>query len=145
MVVSLGENAELSSQVSSLTSDLATTKEELRRTEIKLTTIMEYFQQKELDLHSKLEAGEQNRRQIESLVSEAEGKEKKREEDREMQRQELENLKAQMKEIEASYFSQTKNHERRAEECAVSGRSVHACAVRKIMLSCAYRADGVYV
>ena len=107
-------------QVSTLTSDLTSTREELRRTEIKLSTIMEYFQQKEMDLHSKLEAGEQNRKQFESLVSEAEEKERVREEDREAQRKELENLKAQMKEIEASYFSQTKNHERRAEECAVS-------------------------
>ena len=106
--------------MSTLETKLTSTSEELRKTEIKLSAITEYFQQKELDLHSKLEAGEQTRRQFESYVSEAVDKEKARENDRDMQRKELENLRAEMKDIEASYLSQAKSHEKRAEECAVS-------------------------
>lgn len=53
-------------------------------------------------------------------MTEAADKEKAREADREQRRKEVENLRAEMKEIEASYLGQAKSHEKRAEECAVS-------------------------
>ena len=115
-----GENSNLTSQVADLTEKLSSTSEDLRKTEIKLSAITEYFQQKEMDLHSKLEAGAQTRKQFESFVGDAMEKEKAREAEREQRRKEVENLRAEMKEIEASYLSQAKSHERRAEECAVS-------------------------
>lgn len=106
--------------VSSLESELKETSEEMRKTQIKMSAITEYFQQKEMDLHSKLEAGEQTRRKIEVYASDAMDKDRTREEERERERRELENLRTQMKEIEFSYIGQAKSHERRAEESAVS-------------------------
>ena len=47
-------------------------------------------------------------------MSEAVDKGKARENDREMQRKELENLRAEMKDIEASYLSQAKSHEKQS-------------------------------
>ena len=85
-----------------------------------MSGITEYFQQKELDLHSKLEAGEHTRRQFESYVNDAVDKDKAREAEREREKKELDNLRAQMKDIEASYVNQVKNHEKRAEDSAVS-------------------------
>lgn len=96
------------------------TSEELRKSEIKMSGITEYFQQKEWHLHSKLEAGEQTRRQFETYVNEAVEKDRARAAEREQEKRELENLRAQMKDIESSYIGQAKNHEKRAEDSAVS-------------------------
>lgn len=103
-----------------LEAELKSTSEELRSTQIKTSAITEYFQQKELDLHSKLEAREQTRKQFESYVNEAVDKDRAREMEREQEKKELEKLRAQMKEIEVSYINQAKSHEKRAEESAVS-------------------------
>ena len=115
-----GDNVALNLEVTSLRDQLNIKSDELRKTEIKQSAITEYFQQKELDLHSKLEAGEHTRRQFEGYLSDAEEKEKAREADREQRRKEVENLRVEMKDIEASYLGQAKSHEKRAEECAVS-------------------------
>ena len=103
-----------------LNNEVTTLKDQLREIEIKENTLSGYFKQKELELHSKLEAGEYARRQFEGYLSGAEEKEKAREADREQWRKEVENLRVVMKDIEASYLGQAKSHEKRAEECAVS-------------------------
>lgn len=125
------ENADLKSKISSLETELERTTEEMKKTEIKMAAITEYFQKKELDLHSKLEAGEQTRKQFESIASNASDKDRTRELEKEQDKKELEYLRAQMKEIEASYVNQVKNHEKRAEEFAVSERSSNEVAFKK--------------
>ena len=115
-----GENANLKASVSSLEIKLKEASEELRKAQIKMSAITEYFQQKEMDLHSKLEAGQQTRKKIEVYANEALDKDRAREEEKERERKELDNLRRQMKEIEISYISQAKNHEKRAEESSVS-------------------------
>jgi len=88
--------------------------------EIKMAGITDYFQRKEMDLHSKLEAQEQTGREFETTVNEAEKKARAREVEREQYRRTLDDLRAEMKLIETSYIGQIKSHERRAEECVVS-------------------------
>ena len=94
--------------------------EELKSTQIKKSAITEYFQQKEMDLHSKLEAGEQSRKKIEVFATEAQDKDRAREDEKERDRKELDNLRTQLKEIQTSYIGQSNIHEKRAEESAVS-------------------------
>ena len=62
-------------------------------------------------------AGE-TKRQFDSYITEAAEKERAKESD---QKRELESLRALMRSIEISYISQAKNHQKRTEDCAVSG------------------------
>lgn len=82
--------------------------------------VTEYFQEKEHTLHAKLEAGEQKRMKFENLESEAHEKAAVAEKERQKDRQELTELREQMKDIERSYINQVKNNEQRAEDAIVS-------------------------
>ena len=114
------EKARLNELVSSLETKLQTTSKELEELQIKMKGVTEYFQEKEHTLHAKLEAGEQKRLKVENLESEAHVKAAVAEQERQKDRQELNELRDQMKEIERSYISQVKNNEQRAEDAIVS-------------------------
>ena len=113
--------------VSSLEHELGETKDSLRKTEVKLAIITEYFQQKEMDLHSKLEVGEQARKKVELYANEAEDKDRARAEERVKEKDQLDRLRQQMKDLELTYVTQVKNHEKRATEATVSFVGVVFC------------------
>jgi len=110
----------LKGRVRLLEQQLKETSDSKSKLDMKLAVITEYFQKKEMDLHSKLEVGEQARKKIESFASETEEKDRARAEEREKEKEQLDHLRQQMKDIELSYVSQVKNHEKRANEATVS-------------------------
>ena len=118
---------QLKDRVSSLERELGETKDSLRKTEVKLAVITEYFQQKEMDLHSKLEVGEQARKKVESYANEAEDKDRARADERIKEKDQLDRLRQQMKDLELTYVTQVKNHEKRATEATVSFVGVVCC------------------
>ena len=91
---------------------------------MKLDIITKDFQQKEMDLHSKLEVGEQARKKIEAHTSDAEDKDRARAKERIQEKEQLDKLRQQMKDLELNYITQIKNHEKRASEATVSGLGV---------------------
>lgn len=103
---------------------------------------MEYFQKKEMDLHSKLEVGEQARKKNESYVSEAEDKDRARAEEREKEKEQLDQLRQQMKDLELNYVTQVKNHEKRASEATVSIVTTTTIATTTIFLFCTLKCVG---
>ena len=82
--------------------------------------VTEYFQEKESDLHHRLELGEINQQKYKSLETEAQEKATASEQERERERNELKELRKQMADIEKSFLSQLRSNEERAEDALVS-------------------------
>ena len=82
--------------------------------------VKEYFQEKERELHKRIEVGEVSRMRYEQLESEAQEKASIADQERQRERQELVELRDQITDIEKSYSSQIKNTELRAGDAIVS-------------------------
>ena len=121
----VGENGVLKSQVRLLEQQLKESSDSRSKLDMKLAVITEYFQKKEMDLHSKLEVGEQARRKIVTFARETEEKDCARAKERVKEKEQYDQFRQQMKDLELSYVSQVKNHEKRANEATVS-----SCVVR---------------
>lgn len=88
-----GETGALRDRVNRLEQELRETTESHSKLEVKMAAIMEYFKKKEMDLHIKLEVGEQERKKIEGFVSEAKDKDSARAEERMKEKEQLEQLR----------------------------------------------------
>ena len=82
--------------------------------------VKEYFQEKERELHKRIEVGEVSRLRYEQLESEAQEKATAADLERQRERKELMELRDQISDIEKSYSSQIKNTELRAGDAIVS-------------------------
>ena len=87
--------------------------------------VKEYFQEKERELHKRIEVGEVSRLRYEQLESEAQEKASIADQERQREKKELVELRDQISDIEKSYSSQIKNTEMRAGDAIVS----HVCSV----------------
>ena len=116
------ENERLSASHSVLESKEQKTAFQLKELELKMKGVKEYFQEKERELHRRIEAGEVSRMRYEQLESEAQEKANATDQERQRERQELVELRDQISEIEKSYSSQMKNTELRAGDAIVSSR-----------------------
>ena len=91
--------------------------------------VKEYFQEKERELHKRIEVGEVSRMRYEQLESEAQEKATVADQERQRERQELTELRDQITEIEKSYSNQIKNTELRAGDAIVSAIHCALCDV----------------
>ncbi len=129
LIVYAAENEALREQLSQVEAKEMSTAQELRELQIKMKGVTEYFQEKESDLHRKIELGEINQQKYKTLESDVKEKVAASELEREREKEELKELRKQMADIERSFLSQQKSSEERAEEALVSGLcTVRCCA-----------------
>ena len=114
------ENEQLSASYSALETKERETSFKLKELELKMKGVKEYFQEKERELHKRIEVGEVSRMRYEQLESEAQEKATMADQERQRERQELTELRDQITEIEKSYSNQIKNTELRAGDAIVS-------------------------
>ncbi len=88
--------------------------------ELKYATIMEYSQEREMDLLIKLEKSEQARKKFEIYVNEAENKELAITEERRKAKEQIDQLRQEMKDLELSYLKKINSHAKRASDVTVS-------------------------
>ena len=114
------ENQQLSASYSTLEAKEQETAFQLKELEVKVKGVKEYFQEKERELHKRIEVGEVSRLRYEQLESEAQEKATVADLERQRERKELMELREQISDIEKSYSSQIKNTELRAGDAIVS-------------------------
>lgn len=121
------ENEQLSASYSALETKEQETSFQLKELELKMKGVKEYFQEKERELHKRIEVGEVSRMRYEQLESEAQEKATMADQERQRERQELTELRDQITEIEKSYSNQIKNTELRAGDAIVSEIHCFVC------------------
>ena len=128
------ENEQLSASYSALKTKEQDTSFKLKELELKMKGVKEYFQEKERELHKRIEVGEVSRMRYEQLESEAQEKATMADQERQRERQELTELRDQITEIEKSYSNQIKNTELRAGDAIVSAIHFIVCYMYNVQV-----------
>ena len=118
------ENKQLDASYSALTIKEQEMASQLKELELKMKGVKEYFQEKERELHKKIEVGEVSRMYYEQLESEAQEKAMMADQERQKERQELTELRNQITEIEKFYSNLIKNTEVQTGDAVVSACTV---------------------
>ena len=115
----------LRDRINFLEHELKTAKESCDILELKYATIMEYSQEREMDLLIKLEKSEQARKKFEIYVNEAENKELAITEERTKAKEQIDQLRQEMKDLELSSLKQINRHAKRASDVTVSEKNYY--------------------